>query len=124
MAIERCKRHCVLAARPRPQALARLVLELRELGLDLGRRRPSSARRRNIADRSWRTSTSRQPSADVMPGFGGTSTVGIDSSLRQRRAVQRAGAAERDERELARVVAAADRDQPHGVGHVGVRDAR
>ncbi len=25
-------------------------------------------------------STSRQPSAEVMPGFGGTITVGIDSS--------------------------------------------
>ncbi len=40
----------------------------------------ASARRRNIADRSWRMSTSRQPSADVMPGLGGTITVGIDSS--------------------------------------------
>ena len=77
---------------------------------------------RNIVARSWRTSTSRQPSAEVMPGFGGTSTVGIESSLRERRAVQRARAAEDDERELARVVAAPDRDQPNGVGHVCVRD--
>ena len=42
--------------------------------------------------------------------------------LRERGAVQRAGAAERDERELARVVAALERDDPHGVGHVRVGD--
>ena len=62
------------------QPLARLGLELLELRLELapGRRRPSAVR--NISARSWRMSTSRQPSADVMPGFGGTSTVGIDSS--------------------------------------------
>ena len=41
---------------------------------------------------------------------------------RERRAVQRPGAAERDEREVARVVAAADRDQADRVGHVGVGD--
>ena len=41
---------------------------------------------------------------------------------RQREPVQRARAAERDERKIARIVAAADRDQPHRVGHVGVGD--
>ena len=36
--------------------------------------------------------------------------------------MQRAGAAEGDEREIARIVAAPDGDQPDGVGHVGVGD--
>ena len=35
---------------------------------------PAASRRRYIVCRSWRTSTSRQPSADVIPGLGGTST--------------------------------------------------
>ena len=99
-------------------------LELLELRLDrarVGRRRRAC---RYISARSWRMSTSRQPSADVMPGFGGTSTVGMDELAGQRGAVQRPGAAEDDEREVARVVAAADRDQAHGVGHVGVGDLR
>ena len=122
MSIERCSDICSsgtpsAARRSRASASSRV-----ELG---ARARPDPRCRRgarNIADRSWRTSTSRQPSAEVMPGFGGTSTVGIDSSSRQRGAVQRPGAAEGDERELARVVAAPDRDQPHGVGHVRVGD--
>ena len=41
--------------------------------------------------------------------------------LGERRSVQRPGSPEDDEGELAGVVAAADRDQSHGVGHVGVR---
>ena len=40
-----------------------------------------------------------------------------------RGAVQRAGAAEGDQREIARIIAAADRDQPHRIRHVGVGDA-
>jgi len=44
------------------------------------------------------------------------------SSLAMATAVQRAGAAEGDESEVARIVAAADRDQPHRVRHVGVGD--
>ena len=40
----------------------------------------SSARVRNMVEKSCRMSTSRQPSAEVMPGFGGTSTIGIDRS--------------------------------------------
>ena len=84
--------------------------------------RPSSTCARNISERSWRTSTSRQPSAEVMPGFGGTITVGIDSSRARSAPCSAPGAAEDDERELARVVAAADRDQADGVGHVRVGD--
>ena len=42
--------------------------------------------------------------------------------LRQRAGVQRAGAAERDEREVARVEAALDRDDPQRREHLGVDD--
>ena len=62
------------------EPLARLLLELLELRLDRRPDRPSRPARGTSAVMSWRTSTSRQPSAEVMPGFGGTSTVGIDSS--------------------------------------------
>ena len=45
------------------------------------------------------------------------------SSFGQRRRVHRAAAAEGDEREVARVVAAADRDELQGIDHVLVGDA-
>ena len=67
-------------------------------------------------------STIRQPSADHVPGRGGTSTVGTPSSLASAAPCSGAGAAEHDERELARVVAALQRDDPHRVGHVRVGD--
>ena len=101
--------------------LARLLLEPRERLLDLG----------GVDLVGLAAVHLREVVADVdeqAAERGGDARVrrhdhGRDHQLLgERRAVQRAGAAEHDERELARVVALADRDQPDGVGHVGVRD--
>ena len=62
------------ARRSRPSASSALERRLELAGSAV------LVRLRNISARSWRMSTSRQPSADVMPGLGGTSTVGIESS--------------------------------------------
>ena len=58
------------------------------------------------------------PRAEQSPGCGGTSTVRHVEPLRDRSGVQRAGAAEGDQREVARVEAALDGDQPDRVRHV------
>ena len=123
MSIERCehdvapaRRPQAAGARPRPLPCARSPPR-RLAGIGLRCRA-----RHELSERSWRMSTSRQPSAEVTPGLGGTMHGRDRQLLGERGAVQRPGAAERDEREVARVVAAADRDQPHGVGHVGVGD--
>ena len=91
----RCEAHLLVGHALGCEPLARLVLELAELRLDLGRVDRVGAGAGYIVDMSWRMSTSRQPSAEVMPGLGGTITVGIDSSRASAGAVQRAGAAER-----------------------------
>ena len=123
MAIVRWKRHAVLGRRPRPQPLA--ALAPRALRTP-PRSRPgstSSTRRRNIV---------REVVADVDEQAAERrrdARVRRHEDRRDRRApcasaapCSAPGAAEDDERELARVVAAADRDQPHRVGHVRVGD--
>src|SRR5215470_3644197 len=40
----------------------------------------ASSRSRRVATNSWRMSVASMPSAEVMPGLGGTSTVGMPSS--------------------------------------------
>ena len=61
--------------------------------------------------RSRRSSLATSPSADSTPAASGTSTVAHLELVRELARVQRARAAERDEREVARVVAALDRDE-------------
>ena len=63
-----------------------------------------------------------RPVAEKMPGLGGISTVGHLGVARERVRVHRAGAAEADEQEVARVVAALHRDQVQRVDHRRVRD--
>ena len=62
------------------------------------------------------------PSADSTPGAGGTTIGRHAEQARQRAAVQRPGAAEGQQREVARVVAALDRDHADGAHHVVVDD--
>ncbi len=76
-----------------------------------------------VATKSWRRSATTQPSALVRPGRAGISTVGIASSLRERGGVQRPGAAEREQREVARVVAAREAHHADRAGHLVVGDA-
>ena len=61
--------------------------------------------------RSWSyfRSLVKRPVAEVIPGYGGTSTSGTPSDVRDLRGVQGSSASERDEREVARVVALLDR---------------
>ena len=58
----------------------------------------------------------------MIPGWGGTSTRGISSSSAMLAGEERAGAAGGDERELARVVAAADRVELDRLGHPELLD--
>ena len=55
-----------------------------------------------------------------MPGCGGTITSGMPSIVGDLRAMQRAGAAEGDQRVVARIDALLDGARADGVGHVGV----
>ncbi len=69
--------------------------------------------------RSWRTSAPSRPSAAVMPGQRGI-TMRVDAELvGDLRRVHGPGAAERDQAEPPRVVAAGDRDHAQRRGHVG-----
>ena len=75
---------------------------------------------------SMRASASSMPSAEKLPGSGGTMTRGILSSRARLIAVQRAAAAEDEQREIAQIVAALDRDlldrgRHLRVGEVGSR---
>ena len=73
------------------------------------------------ANSALRLETS-SPSADSTPGAGGTRIVSHAEQTRERAAVQRPRAAERQEREVARVVAALDRHDAHRADHVVVDD--
>ena len=74
----------------------------------------------SVLTKSWRRSATRQPSALVRPGRAGTSTFGRPSSRASADGVQRPGAAEGEQREVARVVAARQRHHADRAGHVGV----
>ena len=69
------------------------------------------------------TSATSMPSADSTPACRGTITVADLEPLGDLARVHAAGAAERDEREIARVVPALDRDDANRALHVGVGDA-
>ncbi len=56
-------------------------------------------------------------------GAGGHQYLGDAEFAGDGGGVQRAGAAESEEGEVARVFAEADRDHAHGIGHAGVGDA-
>src|SRR5689334_19781830 len=73
-----------------------------------------------VFTKSWRTSATRQPSAEVIPGRAGTSTRGDGEFTGQRYSMERAGPAEREEHEVAGVVAALERDQADGACHLVV----
>ena len=84
------------------------------------RARPAVSRR--VATNSWRMSVASMPTAEAIPGLGGTSTVGMPSSRASALACSGPGAAEGDEHEVARIVAALHRDEAHRADHVGVGD--
>ena len=91
------------------------------------RRRPGARPRRRagrarLSTRSRRSSLATSPSADRTPAASGTSTRPDPELVGERARVQRPGAAERDEREVARVVAALDRDDAQRPQHLGVDD--
>ena len=83
----------------------------------------SSPVRRTLSTRSRRRSATTSPKADSTPLATGTSTRRMPSSSAICGGVQRAGSAERHERQLARVDAALDRHDAHGLGHRGARHA-
>ena len=74
--ISRCEPHLVLGDALGGEPLARLGLEPRELRLDRAGVGLVGRAAGYISDRSWRTSTSRQPSAEVMPGLAARSRSG------------------------------------------------
>ena len=118
---EALNRHLRLRHALGVEPLAGLLLELLELALE-----------RPAVDRvDVREEHRRQVVADVdeqAAERGGDARAGRDEHgrnrevLGERSAVQRSGAAERHQAELAGIVAAADRDQADGVRHVRVRD--
>ena len=71
---------------------------------------------------STRMSASSRPSAENTPGYCGTISLRDAEQARDGRRVQRPGAAEGEEREVARVVAALERDHLDRARHVLVRD--
>ena len=72
--------------------------------------------------RSRRSSLATRPSAESTPAAAGTSTLPMPSSSASSHACSGPGAAEGDEREVARVVAALDGDEPERAQHLGVDD--
>ena len=73
-----------------------------------------------VCTKSWRRSATRQPSALVRPGRAGTITSGSAEFARERHRMQRPGAAEGEQREVARIVAARQRHHADRAGHVRV----
>ena len=82
----------------------------------------SAVSRISVRANSLRKSATRSPSAHSRPGRGRHDDRERAHQLGDRVGVQRAGAAEGDERELARVVAALDADHAQRAGHVLVDD--
>ena len=90
------------------------------------RMRRASARSRRttpwliVRTKSWRTSATRQPSAEVMPGPRRHQHLRDGQLARERDRVERAGAAEGEQDEVARVVAALQRHEADGARHLVV----
>ena len=76
-----------------------------------------------VATKSWRRSATTQPSALVRPGPRRDQHLRDVELARQRAGVQRAGAAEGEEREVARVVAARQAHHADRARHPVVADA-
>ena len=83
----------------------------------------ASSRISDVRTKSWRMSLISIPSAEKWPGAVGTITSGHLQLRGEQRSMERAAAAAGDERELSRVAAAPDRDEPEQVDHARVRDA-
>ncbi len=77
---------------------------------------------RRVVAKSARRSVSSRPMAHRMPGLRGTRMRADVQLARQPCGMQRPGAAERDQRVVARVVAALHADDPDRARHVGGHD--
>ena len=86
-------------------------------------RRAGRRRRYGCATNSKRRSVASMPQADSTAATRGTMTRAELELARDVGDVQPGRAAEGEQREAARIDAAAHRDQPHALGHVGVDDA-
>ena len=65
-----------------------------------------------------------RPVAQLIPGYGGTSTRGIPTSARELRRVQRTRSAESDESKASRILAFFLKREPQIDGHARVHDAQ
>ncbi len=91
----------------------------------LGGQGPQGVVEAGVVGAAWATSGRRRagaaphssPTAESTPARGGTITVGHAQGVGEAAGVQRAGAPERDEREVPRVDAAGHRHRPHGLLH-------
>ena len=84
--------------------------------------RPESSRGKAM-ELSCSMGAKSRPVADSTPGCGGTAIRRMPSSRAERGRMQRAAAAQRQERVAAGIDAAADRDQPDRLRHLGIEDA-
>ena len=110
------------AQRVRPEAVARLRLEAGDLGVAAPLSDEVAQVRRRYVFLAWNSSRAwSSPTAEKTPGRGGTSTRRMPELARERGGVDRAAAAERDEREVARVAAALDRHRLDRADHARVR---
>ena len=75
-----------------------------------------------VRDDSSRTAVVASPSAHSTPGPGGMIDRPGTQQTRERIGVQRTGAAERDQRVVARIVTLLDRHEPQRADHVLVDD--
>ena len=88
----------------------------------IGAARPADSGSSRVVAKSARRSVSSRPMAHRMPGLRGTSTRRDVELAREPRGMQRPGAAERDQRVVARIVAALHRDDADRPRHVGGDD--
>ena len=79
--------------------------------------------RGSAVETSCSTGAASRPTADSTPGRRGTRMRPSPELVGKRAGMQGAGAAERQQREPARVVALSDRHEADALGHLGVDDA-
>ena len=103
-----------LALAPPPAALRRCASPRTRSAFSVGTM--------NGAIMGWRMSVMSRPTADVMPGCGGTTTRGMLGLASDRAGVHRSGAAEGDQAEVARIETLLDGDHADRAEHVGVGD--
>jgi hypothetical protein len=76
-----------------------------------------------VRTKSWRTSATRQPSAEVMPGRAGTSTFGMASSRARATACSGPAPPEGEQHEVAGIAPALQRHEADGARHLVVGHA-